>query len=489
MDDLTFALHPAVLIQGQVTKCILEICNQTNSPITGLRFTLRAKTRQLLVLEGHRIDFDAIPAGEAVQKNITLQGQETGEAELVAQDIIGKHNRHTKEFSQQSIKLGISPALIKGPEPTPVVTGPKELAAPRRVFPDYLDCWIEINGCAGNYKVTIRRSMSESASQQFKLNPADFATDKLFTGQVNPREYGEDLFKQVIYNHPTIYSAFFSRREEADRLNKGLRIRLTIEDVELNSLAWELLFDPNEQQNYFVCLYKQSPIVRCIPLWSQARSLDFPSNIAVKPLLKILGLAVSPTGLSPLQIEREKRFIEHALEEPICQGKVLLKWSDAQNWGDFQGEIRKGDWNVLHFIGHSGSGGKLYLQGSGGQCQPISAEDFAMPIRDCASLKLIVLNSCSGAVSAQDDNFSSLAATLVRRGVPAVIAMQGPVIDTNAILLAYRFYEALADNLPIEAALSEARQNLKQAFTDHYYWALPVLFMRSLDGKLPGFSG
>lgn len=353
-------------------------------------------------------------------------------------------------------------------------------------FPDYLDCWIEIRGSDGKYEVTIRKSNSQAAKKAFQLNPADFAVQRLFTGEITPRDYGENLFCQVFFD-PIIYSAYSSIREEADRANKGMRIRLSIDDTELTNLAWELLFDPHPQQNYYICLYKQSPIVRYLSLWANPRPLK------TKLPLKILGLAISPTDLPKLQIEKEKWRIEQALQRPIYEGNVNLVWSSARTWPDFQREIRNGDWDVLHFIGHSGfdqnQRGVICFEDQDGNHQPVTAEDFAVPIRDNSSLKLAVLNSCSSAVSTKGNGFPSLAATLVRGGVPAVVAMQAPIIDENAILLAYQFYEALVDGLPIEATLSEARQNLKQAFPDtNFYWAIPVLFMRSEDGKLFDFS-
>jgi CHAT domain-containing protein len=350
-------------------------------------------------------------------------------------------------------------------------------------IPKYLDCWIAIRTKSPGYEVTIRNNENQEFTATIELNPDDYDIKQLFTRVTSPHIYGEKLFSAVFFDR-VIYSTYSSFQQDASRLNKGLRIRLSMDDVRLSNLAWELLFDSDPHQNHFIGLYKKSPIIRSLDLRFPARP------IKTKYPLKILGLAITPENLPKLEIEQEKSLIEQTLHGLINDGKVFLKWSSASTWDGFQREVRTGEWNILHYIGHSGlnpnHGGEIYFE----EPKPTSAEDFAMPLHDCPSLKLVVLNSCESAGSAIGSNgFSSLAATLVKAGVPAVVAMQGRIMDDHAIFLAYKFYEALVDGLPIEAALSEARQNLKHAFNeDDFYWALPVLFMRSVDGKLFNFS-
>jgi hypothetical protein len=71
----------------------------------------------------------------------------------------------------------------------------------------------------------------------------------------------------------------------------------------------------------------------------------------------------------------------------------------------------------------------------------------------------------------------------VRKGIPAVIAMQFEISDVAAITLANEFYAAVADGFPVDGALSEAR---KAIFTrvNAVEWATPVLYMRSPDGRI-----
>jgi hypothetical protein len=55
-----------------------------------------------------------------------------------------------------------------------------------------------------------------------------------------------------------------------------------------------------------------------------------------------------------------------------------------------------------------------------------------------------VLNSCDSANANTVDRFSSTAATLTRRGIPAVVAMQHEISDQAAIAFSRGFYTAVA---------------------------------------------
>ena len=78
--------------------------------------------------------------------------------------------------------------------------------------------------------------------------------------------------------------------------------------------------------------------------------------------------------------------------------------------------------------------------------------------------------------------FSSVAADLIRGGVPAVIAMQFEISDNMAIAFSNALYAYLLDNLPIQSALAHTRLELK---ANHYgEWISPVLYMRGLNGEI-----
>ncbi len=62
--------------------------------------------------------------------------------------------------------------------------------------------------------------------------------------------------------------------------------------------------------------------------------------------------------------------------------------------------------------------------------------------------------------------------------------MQYPITDQAAVEFTRGFYESLADGLPVDAAVAEARKAMSIAVTDSVEWGTPVLFMRASDGVL-----
>jgi CHAT domain-containing protein len=112
----------------------------------------------------------------------------------------------------------------------------------------------------------------------------------------------------------------------------------------------------------------------------------------------------------------------------------------------------------------------------------LGASDLALLVDDHYFLRLVFLNSCEGARGSPRDAFSSTAATLVRSGIPAVVAMQYEITDRAAIEFSRSFYDAVADRLPIDAAVAEARTAVKMGSA--LEWGTPVLYLRSGDGLI-----
>ena len=71
----------------------------------------------------------------------------------------------------------------------------------------------------------------------------------------------------------------------------------------------------------------------------------------------------------------------------------------------------------------------------------------------------------------------------MRQGIPAVIAMQFEISDPAALVFSQSFYQAIADGLPVDVAMVEARRAMF-AEGNEVEWATPVLYLRSPDGRI-----
>jgi hypothetical protein len=283
-----------------------------------------------------------------------------------------------------------------------------------------------------------------------------------------------------------VRECFRRSQDRARAVGKGLRLRLRIEEPALATLPWEYLFDPACDD--FVCLSSDTPVVRY---------LEFdrpPEPLTITPPLSVLGVVANPSDRGTLDVARERERVDVATRALRDAGLLRVTWLDGSTPRDLQRAMRRGPFHVLHFVGHGGFDtttreGFIALTDDAGRTDLVSATQLGRVLADHRSLRLVVLNSCHGARGCGTDVFSSTAATLVRRGLPAVIAMQHEISDHAAIEFARALYEAVADGLPVDAAVAEARKSVSLAADDSVEWGTPVLHMRSPDGVLFRITG
>jgi hypothetical protein len=309
--------------------------------------------------------------------------------------------------------------------------------------------------------------------------PAVIQADPLAAPLAAVRAYGTDLFDAAISGE--VRSRYDVSRQLATDQGAGLRIRLRVGSAALLNVAWELLYDTRVGE--FVALSRHTPLVRYVEIPQPVRPL------AVEPPLRILGLVANPAGVAPLDIEREKAHLATAINPLRKTGAVELVWLEGQSWRTLQQALQGGPWHIFHFVGHAGfderaGEGFLLLAGEQNEIAPLYATELARLLADQESLRLAVLNACEGAQSGEHLYFSSTASILVRRGLPAVLAMQYVVSDEAAIEFTRSFYGALTAALPVDAAVSEARKAMSLSRPGLTEWPTPVLYMRAPDGVL-----
>lgn len=291
------------------------------------------------------------------------------------------------------------------------------------------------------------------------------------------QQFGAALFGAVFTGNAL--SLFDTSRALAKQDNVGLRIRLRILAPALATLPWELFFDP--RQGEFLCLSQQTPLVRTV------ESMQPLETLAVTPPLRILGMAAASSDLAPLDLAREQELLKRAIASVGQQ--VELGWTVGGSWRALLESLQQGPWHVFHFMGHglfdeAAAEGMLALTDEQGRADLRTTQEIARLLTDHPTLRLVVLNACEGAQSATQALYASIAERLVRRGLPAVLAMQYAITDGAATEFARSFYGALANYLPVDAASAEARKAMSLAAPDSWEWATPVLFLRSADGEL-----
>jgi outer membrane protein assembly factor BamD (BamD/ComL family) len=291
------------------------------------------------------------------------------------------------------------------------------------------------------------------------------------------QEFGRALFDALMVDN--VRGLLVASRQQAAREGKQLRLVLQIRPPELARLPWEFLFDAGEDD--YLCL--ETPLVRYPFVLQQQRPLG------VTPPLRVLGMVARPGDQQALAIDDEQQRLGRALADLERAGRVELSWVPGQTWRDLQAAMRTGPWHVFHFIGHGGfdanaGEGTLALADDQGRTYPLHASDLAMLLRGHQSLRLVLLNACDTGRASALDPFSSVAGALMRRGIPAVLAMQFEITDQAAVEFSHTFYGAVADQLPVDVSVTEARHAIRLAVPGTLEWGTPVLYLRSPDGYI-----
>lgn len=355
------------------------------------------------------------------------------------------------------------------------------------------DLQIEPKG-GGRYRARVLDSPGGQASSEFSLPFSDLELENFLlrigharrrmrrlesTETHTAKLFGGQLFETVFSG--AIRSALSASLSEVRRRNAGLRLRLRLTDApELCNLPWEFLYDG--ALNRFLCLSKETPVVRFLELPDASRPL------AVKPPLRVLVMIASPTDYPPLDVEREWSQLSGALADVQSAGLVAVDRLEVASLLRLQRRLKDREYHIFHFIGHAGfddvaQDGALVLEDENRRGRVVSGQDLGMLLADHRSLRLIVLNACEGARAGRVDPFAGAAQSLLQQGIPAVIAMQFEISDSAAIAFSHEFYDTLARRYPVDGALAEARRAVF-AGENELEWGTPVLYMRCEDGRV-----
>jgi tetratricopeptide (TPR) repeat protein len=296
------------------------------------------------------------------------------------------------------------------------------------------------------------------------------------------KNFGALLFNEVVSGP---MREFYQKcQAQADRERAGMRLRLTL-DQSVDDLPWEFLCLNDD----FVALNPRSPVVRYI---EGAASC---SLVKVEYPLRVLVVIAKPSDEVPLDTDAEKESIKTALKPLTDQGVVHLTFIEGNNtWKKMQDALLPNRTHILHFIGHgafdeNSNEGVLIMADEDGKTELLDSERLRVLVLGRSRLALIVLNSCLGTQGGDAQPFSSVAAGLVKSGIPAVIAMQFEISDEAAREISEIFYTSLSLNMPVDAALTEARRRIFLSNRNSLEWATPILYMQVPDGQLFEFKG
>ena len=321
------------------------------------------------------------------------------------------------------------------------------------------------------YPVTLDPERNIAFSNLLRRLPAALVGERDPAGELAPQE----LLRAIgMY----LWQALFPDEAPAEQrgtLARTLRsgtvpLLLTLPDV-LAGLPWELLCDPERGDEQGFLVHRRS-LLRFVPAEVSAPP--------TAPPLRVLVLISSPLSLgedSRVDVESERAAIEQATREAREAGLLHVWIEDFVTPKRVQQALMRLRPHIVHYIGHGGYdeqvGGILLWEDEQGNELPFTDRRLADLLRP-RGLHAVVLHACqTGRRDARSDVLG-VAGTLVREGIPAVLAQQGSFTYASSQRASETWYTALTSGLSFADALFEVRQALVQA--DRPDWAVPILY-------------
>ncbi len=323
------------------------------------------------------------------------------------------------------------------------------------------------------------RSLSPSAAGGDALSP-------------NLVELGQKLYNALFQG--TIRDSWMTAQGIAQNRREGLRLRLGLKGDRLPRLPWEVLYAgarPLATGTDVVFSRYQAAFAPMGTILQPHRSIELDPS---QPL-RILMVLAAPTDQEVLELRREANHLRDELQrDGQANGEIDLTILDQPGREQLTQALEQGHYQVLHYAGHSNlgmSGGDLYLVSDRtGLTEVLSGDDLAGLLVN-NGVRMAVFNSCRGVYTATADpadetESSNLTDALLKRGIPAVLAMAERIPDDVALTLSRLFYRNLKQRYPIDLSLSRARQGLLSSYgSNQLYWALPILYLHpDFDGYL-----
>ncbi|UFQ18796.1 CHAT domain-containing protein [Streptomyces huasconensis] len=267
-------------------------------------------------------------------------------------------------------------------------------------------------------------------------------------------------------------------RAQRMRPPRGLRLRFDL-PPELRDLPLEALCAPPGGPQQSLALHHGYSLARSLPGGPLGQRLPDPAD--EPSVIRLLVACASPGGLARLRASAEVAALRHDLPEVAVQTTVVERATRASLESALAAD--PGLPTAVLLIAHGAydhelGKGVVALETDSGGVDRVPADLLGGMLLKAQRLRLVALNLCFGADSSHLEPFSGLAQALIGGGVPAVVAMRGPVSDASAGAFSPELLKGIAANRTVDESMAAARLHISHQ-PDHtaVEWATPALFL------------
>jgi hypothetical protein len=201
----------------------------------------------------------------------------------------------------------------------------------------------------------------------------------------------------------------------------------------------------------------------------------YSGELRARPL-RLLFMACAPTDQANLDHERE----EEKLLEAISAKELAFDSGDLGTFEELCERVQSFQPHVVHISGHGvveNSEGKLCFEDDAGHTDLRSSQEISMSLAGYG-VQCIFVSGCQSGQSPPFEVLGGICQGLVNNEVLLAIGWAASIADELATQFAQAFYSSLANNQPIDRALTAARQKAWKICKNQgdLSWTLPMLY-------------
>jgi hypothetical protein len=319
------------------------------------------------------------------------------------------------------------------------------------------DLSIETEGTKERFRIPFSRDEVERALDD--SSPNRISTDPLTS-------FGSTLFSSIFSGQ--VGRQFWGQFADAEKSNRGLRLRIVSSVERLQHLPWELLFDPSRGD--FMSLSGRVALVRT--------RLEGYSDSPLRSLSRLRILAVEADVTGTMRSLEDVDILKGiASANPGTFELDILSRATPQTLRD---KLKDGSYDVFHFAGTgevlsvSRRGGlqqSLRLWGSG-SLDPLFDRHELGELLQQAGVRLAVLNACH----------SDWIARSLARDIPSAIGLRENLSNDGCLAVCESLYRSLASATPLDLAVTAVRQAINRRLPGTGQWCKLILYLQRPDG-------
>lgn len=165
---------------------------------------------------------------------------------------------------------------------------------------------------------------------------------------------------------------------------------------------------------------------------------------------RILFVFCSPSDETSLRVNAEFKIANELQKQPAGTTKLIVTPLPAATPTDFRRALLDGNYDIIHFAGHSDSD-NLIFEDDRGNSSPAPLAAIGDLIEKSGNIKAVILNACNSV------------STLAKSISPITIGMDDAIDDHAAIEFSRGFYDAIVRGKSVSDAYDEGISSVRMA--------------------------